>query len=120
MIDYGNNTRCSLRNPYRKGTRISRTNADVFLRPELFAHALRRHIANRAEYIGADVEIAGSVDGNLLRLFFDPQTAGGMLIAINESASEALLARLRENYPNARIIGRVHPQGPRSIVVSTD
>lgn len=72
------------------------------------------------EYLGADLEIAASVDQNLLRLFFDPQTAGGMLISMAESRAEALLARLRENYPNARIIGRVHPQGPRSIVVSAD
>jgi len=72
------------------------------------------------QYIGADLEIVGSVDDCVLRLFFDPQTAGGMLISVAESASEALLARLRENYPNARIIGRVHPHGPRSIVVSAD
>jgi selenide,water dikinase len=72
------------------------------------------------EYVGGDVEITPNTDENLLKLFFDPQTAGGMLIAIEESASAALLARLRENYPNARIIGRVHPQGPRPIVVSTD
>ena len=72
------------------------------------------------EYIGGDVEITPRTDENLLKLFFDPQTAGGMLIAIEEKASGALLARLRENYPNARIIGRVHPQGPRSIVVSAN
>jgi selenide,water dikinase len=72
------------------------------------------------QYIGEDVEIAASVDENLLRLFYDPQTAGGMLISVTESKSEALLARLREKYPNARIIGRVHPQGPHSIVISTD
>jgi selenide, water dikinase len=72
------------------------------------------------EYIGSDVEITPGTDENLLKLLFDPQTAGGMLIAIEENASGALLARLRENYPNARIIGRVHPQGPRSIVISTD
>jgi selenide, water dikinase len=72
------------------------------------------------QYVGDDVEMAGAVDENLLRLFFDPQTAGGMLISIPASASEALLGRLRENYPNARIIGRVHPRGPRSIIVSTE
>jgi selenide, water dikinase len=72
------------------------------------------------EYIGADLEIAASVDENLRRLFFDPQTAGGMLISVAESAAEALIARLRENYPNARIIGRVHPRGPHSIVISAD
>jgi len=43
-----------------------------------------------------------------------------MLISIPESAAAALLARLRENYPTARIIGRVHPRGPRSITISTD
>jgi len=72
------------------------------------------------EYIGADVEFGEPVDENLRRLLFDPQTAGGMLISIAESQAEPLLARLRENYSNARIIGRVHPQGPRSIVVSTE
>jgi selenide,water dikinase len=70
------------------------------------------------EYIGADVEIAGSVDQNLVRLLFDPQTAGGMLVAIPESNAESLLATLRKNYPNAQIIGRVHPRGSRSIVLS--
>jgi selenide, water dikinase len=72
------------------------------------------------EYVGADIAIADSVDENLLRLFFDPQTAGGMLISIPASASEALLTRLRENYPNARIIGTVHPRGQHSITVSRD
>jgi selenide, water dikinase len=70
------------------------------------------------EYIGADVEIAGSIDENLVRLLFDPQTAGGMLIAIAESNAESLLAALRRNYRNAQIIGRVHPRGPRAIVVN--
>src|SRR6185503_6188597 len=36
------------------------------------------------EYIGADVAIAPSVDANVVRLLFDPQTAGGMLIAVAE------------------------------------
>ena len=59
------------------------------------------------EYVGADIEIAGSIDPNLLKLLFDPQTAGGMLIAIPEAKAEALLANLRVNYPRAEIIGRV-------------
>jgi len=29
------------------------------------------------EYVGLDIEIAGSADENLLKLLFDPQTAGG-------------------------------------------
>jgi selenide,water dikinase len=59
------------------------------------------------EYVGADIEIAGSVDQTLVKLLFDPQTAGGMLIAIPEAKAQALLANLRVNYPRAEIIGRV-------------
>jgi selenide,water dikinase len=70
------------------------------------------------EYVGDAVGFAESVDPNLVRLMFDPQTAGGMLISIAENEADALLARLRDNYPGARIIGRVHPQGPLSITVS--
>jgi selenide,water dikinase len=65
------------------------------------------------EYVGADVQIDPSVDENLVKLFFDPQTAGGMLIAIPEDKAEALLAALIRNYPHARIIGRAQP--PASI-----
>jgi selenide, water dikinase len=70
------------------------------------------------EYVGADVEISPNVDVNLAKLLFDPQTAGGMLIAVAEDKAEALLDKLRENYPRAQIIGRVTPRGSRSIVVS--
>ena len=70
------------------------------------------------QYVSADVEIGASVDENLVKLLFDPQTAGGMLISIAEDKADALLAALTKNYPEAQIIGRVHPPGPRSIVVS--
>jgi len=70
------------------------------------------------EYVGADVDIADSVDGNLAKLLFDPQTAGGMLIAINENKAQLLLATLTKNYPHAKIIGQVHPLGSHSIVVN--
>jgi len=72
------------------------------------------------EYVGADIEIAQSVDGNLVKLLYDPQTAGGMLIAIAENKAEALLASLTRSYPYARIIGRVLSRGSRSIVVNGD
>ena len=69
------------------------------------------------EYIGTDVEIAASVDQNLVKLLFDPQTAGGMLIAIPEAKAEALLANLKPNYPRAEIIGRVRESTGSSITV---
>ena len=70
------------------------------------------------EYVGADVEISPSVDPNLVKLLFDPQTAGGMLIATPEDKAEALLNSLTQNYPRARTIGRVLPESPRKIIVS--
>jgi len=70
------------------------------------------------EYVGADVEIAEAVDQNIIKLLFDPQTAGGMLIAIAEDESKALLRTLNEHYPQARVIGRVLPESPRKIIVS--
>ena len=69
------------------------------------------------EYIGADVEISSTVDINLLKLLFDPQTAGGMLIAIGEDQADQLLSRLKENYAHASVIGRVVEKSSSSIVV---
>ncbi len=54
------------------------------------------------EYVGAMSRLRRSVDENLVKLLFDPQTAGGMLIAITENKAEALLATLNKNYPRRR------------------
>lgn len=70
------------------------------------------------EYVGADVEIAPAVDENLVKLLFDPQTAGGMLIAIGEDKAEHLVSTLSKRYPHARVIGRVLSRGSHKIVVS--
>lgn len=70
------------------------------------------------KYVGDDVEIGGEVGKESASLFFDPQTAGGMLIAIPPGQAGELLARLRETYAMASIIGRATERGPRSIVVA--
>jgi selenide,water dikinase len=69
------------------------------------------------EYVGPDVQIADSVDPNLVKLLFDPQTAGGMLIAISPERATDLLTRLREKYPSASILGRVAPKSSASVKV---
>jgi selenide,water dikinase len=71
------------------------------------------------EYVGQDIKIDGAVDGDLVKLLFDPQTAGGMLISISSARADDLLKRLRENYPHAATIGRVLERGERSIVVNS-
>jgi selenide,water dikinase len=69
------------------------------------------------EYVGDDIEIADHVSKETRRLLFDPQTAGGLLIAISPDRADELLARLRENYPYAERVGSVLARGSHSIVV---
>ena len=69
------------------------------------------------EYVGADVSLNPSVDPNLVKLLFDPQTAGGMLISIAPDRAEELMGRLREHYPHATVVGRVVEKGSRSILI---
>lgn len=69
------------------------------------------------QYVGEDVVIGEAVDPNLIKLLFDPQTAGGMLIAIAADRAEELLSRLRENYADASVIGIVINPSGRYILV---
>jgi len=69
------------------------------------------------EYVGEDVSIADDIDPSLIKLFFDPQTAGGLLLAIQEERGNELLSELRRNYERAEIIGRVMRRAGRTIVV---
>jgi len=68
-------------------------------------------------YVGDDIEIGIEVSQPLASLFFDPQTAGGLLISIPAARAEALLARLHETYADAAIIGRVAERGAHSLIV---
>jgi selenide, water dikinase len=69
------------------------------------------------EYVGDDIKTDDFVDENLIKLLFDPQTAGGMLISVAAAQAPRLLERLLENYPVARIVGRVSERASHSINV---
>jgi selenide,water dikinase len=69
------------------------------------------------DYIGNDIELGYSIGKETRSLLFDPQTAGGMLISIDPERASDLLARLRENYSQADMIGRVLERGAHSITV---
>jgi len=70
------------------------------------------------EYVGEDVSLDEGIDPNLVKLLYDPQTAGGLLLAISEDKADDLLSELRRNYPRAEIIGRAQNRGERRIVVT--
>lgn len=69
------------------------------------------------EYIGDNISIASNVSSELQSLLFDPQTAGGMLIAIVPEKSDALLDRLTSLYPQTAIVGTVQERGEYALVV---
>ena len=69
------------------------------------------------EYVGEDVSINEGIDPNLVKLLYDPQTAGGLLLAVAGELAEDVLAELRPNYPRAEIIGRVIERGLKVIAV---
>jgi selenide,water dikinase len=69
------------------------------------------------EYVGDDIAIDESVSKEMRRLLYDPQTAGGMLIATSPDSSTALLRQLKETYTQAKVIGRVVVRGSHSILV---
>src|SRR5262245_39877034 len=70
------------------------------------------------EYVGDDIKIDAGIAKEIISLLYDPQTAGGMLISIAGDRAEVMLARLRETYAEAAIIGRVVEYGGRSMVVN--
>lgn len=66
---------------------------------------LTRGDRNNRLYVGETVRIAESVSKEMQSALFDPQTAGGLLISLEESKADELLKQL----DGAKIIGRVEP-----------
>ena len=59
------------------------------------------------EQLGARVGGLETVDEPMLRLLFDPQTSGGLLMAVDASRAAPLVERLRADGYAAAVIGQV-------------
>ncbi len=67
---------------------------------------LKRNI----EFVSSCVQIRSSVPEQVRNLLYDPQTSGGLLMAVASRDAQPLLARLRELNAPAQIIGEVIPK----------
>jgi selenide,water dikinase len=67
-------------------------------------------------YLEEKVWVSPEVEKDLEEVAFDPQTSGGLLIAIAQKEGEALLSELKkEELDAAALIGQVEPQGEFSV-----
>lgn len=75
---------------------------------------LTRGDKNNRAYVGETVRFAGTVNGIMQSALFDPQTAGGLLVSLEEERARQFLELL----PSAVRIGRVTDKGDHLINVS--
>lgn len=68
-------------------------------------------LQNNRAFASSCVECDTSVPENLQTIFYDPQTAGGLLISVNRSHAGALVDKLRESGVPAVNVGEVLPKG---------
>jgi len=73
-------------------------------------------IANR-EFVKDCVNVSQSVDENLVRVMFDPQTSGGLFIAIPEDKAELFERELEGQEVFGQLIGQVEPLGEYHLIV---
>ena len=59
------------------------------------------------QYAEAGVKNVGKISRAMQDIMFDPQTSGGLLIALPEEEAKACLAELQEKIPQATIVGYV-------------
>ena len=69
------------------------------------------------DYVGHDYKVLGELPRWKEDIFFDPQTSGGLLVAIPEKEAEKCLEELKENIPAAAIVGYVTEKEEHSIVI---
>lgn len=64
---------------------------------------LTRGDKNNRQYVGETIKFSGKVSKEMQSALFDPQTAGGLLISLEENKAERLLKEVE----GAKIVGRV-------------
>ena len=68
-------------------------------------------------WIDCGADVIGDVDLALTDIMFDPQTSGGLLVAVPEAESQALLHALQDSIPVASIVGYVEERQRKTILI---
>ena len=68
-------------------------------------------------YVGEDIKISPTVSENLINVLFNPETSGGLLIAIPEKNAKDLISNLKDSVDYAEIIGQVKEKQDKAINV---
>jgi selenide,water dikinase len=73
-------------------------------------------LSRNREQLGEQVRLPEALPEEMARLLFDPQTSGGLLIAVSRERAEPLASRLRGDGYDAAVVGEVRA-GPPGVVV---
>ena len=69
------------------------------------------------DYVKPHLSVSDSVPQVLVDLISDPQTSGGLLIALPAEQAQKLMAMLKSTVPYSRIIGDVLPAGKNAVEI---
>lgn len=72
--------------------------------------------ANR-EFLDGQVQFDDGIDENLVHVMFDPQTSGGLLIAVDEDRASQFEQLAGERKQFAQRIGQVEPRGSSPLII---
>ncbi len=73
---------------------------------------------NNRDFVEGCATFAASVPDEYRALLFDPQTAGGLLIAVAPAHADQAIAALKRNNVDAHAIGSVQPKGAHLLSIS--
>jgi selenide,water dikinase len=75
-------------------------------------------IERNREYSSQYVSVEEDVNKDIIEVLYDPQTSGGLLIAIKENKADELISRLKDKgICNAAIIGKIISKSNGNIIL---
>ena len=69
------------------------------------------------DFFGPRVQMGAEVPLDLSDILFDPQTSGGLLVALPADQAEMYAERMREKGQPAAVVGACEPRGEHSVIV---